>query len=272
MAGLSTKPAREVATKTNDPHSPSPKKTKEMVPGEFVAKMEPAVAASLTLVAEPQSMSQVLATLRSEMSHKKHVMKNELVEVRASIDDVGKQVDAMQVSVNRAFAPIAERVEQRDRPLLEHDELPKAIDIRIEAQNTAMAQLHTEILELRTTQSLAEATVKEVRQEMAMPPDAPPPPLTRASGGWGRTAEPHVLQANASAMFSAAALVESLTPLAEAANLTLDDVCINGAEWGPQWLCGGQSWSRGATLAPRRVVRLCCWARVGTAADGGKWT
>lgn len=110
--------------------------------------------------------------------------------------------------------------------LLEHDELLKAMNFGIQAQTAAMAQLQMDIVELRTAQILAEAKVREVRQERAMPPDSPPPPLLWAPGGSDRTVEPHVLQANASAMFSSAALVEHLTPLVEAANLTLDDVGI----------------------------------------------
>lgn len=71
---------------------------------------------------------------------------------------------------------------------------------------------------------MAEAALKEVRQDMAMPPDAPPPPLPRATGGWDRTVEPKVLQANAGALNNTEALGASLAPLAEAVNLTLDHI------------------------------------------------
>lgn len=66
---------------------------------------------------------------------------------------------------------------------------------------------------MKLAQDAAEATVHEVHREMAMPPDAPPPVLPRTVGGWDRVVEPHILQANASALFSAESLVEALKPI-----------------------------------------------------------
>lgn len=139
-------------------------------------------------------------------------MRIELTEVRESIDKVCTRVDGMQGSVDRAFAPLAEAVDRHESTLAEHDEHIKALDMRIEAQAPAMEALWVEVLALRSAQDVAEESVKEARREMAMPPDAPPPPLPRAASGWDRVVEPNILQANAGAFFSSEALVASLTP------------------------------------------------------------
>lgn len=56
-----------------------------------------------------------------------------------------------------------------------------------------------------------------MRREMALRPDAPPPVLPHAAGGRDRMVEPHILQANASALFSAESVVEALKPIEAAA-------------------------------------------------------
>lgn len=143
MEAMSTnKSARELAKTTSDAHSPAPKETKDTV-----AKQELAAAALLAGLAEPLSMSQVRATLRSEMADTTNLMKHELVDVRDSINWVCKRVDAMQESVERALAPIAERMEQHDSALLEHEELLRAMDRRLELQSAAMEQFRMEVLE-----------------------------------------------------------------------------------------------------------------------------
>lgn len=262
-----TKSARELAKKTSDAHSPVSKKTKETTLAELATKQEPEAATASASSAEPLSMSQILATLRNEMSDTKTLVRDELVEVRESIGGVYKRIEDMQASVDRAFAPIVERVEEHDTTLVEHTELLKAAEHRFEAQQTAMEQPRLDILELRTAQSVAEATVKEVRQEMAMPPDAPPPPLPRASGGWDRVVEPQVLQANASALFSGEALAAALTPLAQAANIAPEDIEVKG----PSGATVAKRWTlivkgRDPRTAARRAAML-----MGTLRDGNGW-
>lgn len=125
--------------------------------------------------------------------------------------------------MDRAFAPVAEAVERHETSLVDHEGHLKSLDLRFEAQQAAVEQLRSEEVALRSEQSVAEETVREVCKEMAMPPDAPPPPLPCAAGGWDRVVEPNVLQANGGAMFSAEALVASLTLLAEATNLVVKE-------------------------------------------------
>lgn len=114
---------------------------------------------------------------------------------------------------------------------------------------------------------MAEEADSEVRREMAMPPDAPPPPMPRAVGGWDRAVEPHILQANASAMFCATALVDSLTPIAEAANLSLDDIDVKM----PHRVTVAKRWTlevkgRDARTAARHAAML-----MGALRDGAGW-
>lgn len=220
---MSTKTARELAKKTSDAHTPAPKLQRSGVPNamstEMVPKQEQATAASSTDDTGPLSMSQVLATLRGEMVETKNMMRSERLKARVPIDNVCTGADSMQESVDRAFAPTPEAMECHETTLVEHGEHIKTLDQSLKVHNIAMEQFKSEVLALRTAQSAAEAT--DVRQEAVMPPDAPPPPLPRSSSGWDR-----ILQANAIALSSTEALVASLTPLGEAANLSLDDIDI----------------------------------------------
>lgn len=145
-------------------------------------------------------------------------MKDDVLEVRESPDQVVARVDGMQESVNRAFAPLAEAAERHECTLQDNEAHIGSMDARFEAQAAALEQLVS-------AQSTMDEMVQETRRrEMAISSDAPPPPLPRASGGRDRIVEPHVLQADASAMFNVATLVESLGLWAEAANLTPDDI------------------------------------------------
>lgn len=58
-------------------------------------------------------------------------MRNELLEVRGSIDKVCVRVDGMQDSVDKALAPLAEMTERHDRTILGHEENIKALDTSV---------------------------------------------------------------------------------------------------------------------------------------------
>lgn len=62
----------------------------------------------------------------------------------------------MQNSVDRAFAPLAEAVERHEPAIVGNDEHNKALDMRTETQTTAMEQLRSVLLVLRSAQNVAE--------------------------------------------------------------------------------------------------------------------
>lgn len=201
------------------------------------------------------------------MADAKSANKNHLLEVREALDKVAGHVDSMQGTIDKAFAPIVETVERHEATLTEHDELLKHMDRRIEIQTAAMEQMRLEVLEFHGAQSAAAETVKEVQCEMAMPLEALPPPMPRVGGGWDRLVEPHVLQAKASSMFGAAALVAPITPLVEAANISLDDVEVRM----PPGVAVAKRWTleikgRDPRTAARRVAML-----LGALRDGSGW-
>lgn len=224
------KTARELAKKSSDAHSPAPKIHRS---GGTEQVALAAVVTSKVEVVQPALASADVAQwrkcwrlLRGEMTDVKNETKNDLLEVRGSFDEAFERADGIQDVVDKAFAPLAETVERHETSLVNRDERIKHLDDRISAHAAALEQMCLEILELRGAQSTSEATVHEVRLELAMPSGAPPPVLPRVSGGWDRAVEPYILQANASALFSAEVLVAALAPVAEAATVSLDDIEI----------------------------------------------
>lgn len=266
-----TKSARDLAKKSSNAHSPAPKLYRSGAAGSELCtdaepKEEMETAQHVAAAAAPGSLSQVLATPRGEVAEAKNVMKNYLMEVRESIDKVCTRVDGMQDSADQAFAPLMATVERHKTSIVEHEQI-KVLENRIQLQAAAMKQLRLEVLAVRTAQSVVEETVQEVRREMAMPPDAPSPPLPRTSGGWSRTVAPNVLPANARAMFSDELLVASLAPLLETTNLTLDDIDLqmpSATMVAKRWTMVVKGWD--ARTAVRKAAML-----LGTLREGSGW-
>lgn len=119
------------------------------------------------------------------------------------MDKVCVRVDEVKEFVDKAFAPLVERVDRHGTALAEHEEHIEALGQHAEAQAAALEQMRIAMKELRSAQTPEAETLQEVRREMAIPADALPPPMTRAARGCDRVGKPHVLQANASALFSA---------------------------------------------------------------------
>lgn len=149
---MASKSARELAKKTSDAQSPAPKllRSGEAASKDIETKQEHGTAAASKRDAGPTSLAQVLATFRGKMADtNKNLMRNELLEVRGSIEMVCERVDDMQGSVDRALAPLAKTVERHDTTLLEHEENIKALDARVEVQAAALEQMRLEVLSLR---------------------------------------------------------------------------------------------------------------------------
>lgn len=180
-AKTATKSVRELAKKTSDAHTLGPKRPRRG--GASATATDVGMKEGVGAVAEAngdtgQTLAHVVATFGSEMADNKNLTRNELFEVKGSIGKVCAKVGGMHDAVDKAFAPLAAAVDRHGTTLLEH-EVIKSLNVRVQAPRRCALR------EVRRKE-----TVGEVRRELAMPPDAPPPPLPRAGRGRDRMVEP----------------------------------------------------------------------------------
>lgn len=80
------------------------------------------------------------------MADTKKLMRNELLEVRGSIDQVCERVGGMK---GCRFTALAETVDRRGTTRVKLEEHIKALDLRVEAQAAALEQMRQEMLSMK---------------------------------------------------------------------------------------------------------------------------
>lgn len=126
---------------------------------------------------------------------------------------MGSCIDGIQSLTDGALGEMSQTIDRHETMSVEHSETIRRMETQLSHQETVVEQLRQEVVALRSAQTEAAATVREVRQEMAMPPDAPVPQVPRTGNAWDRQPDPTTLQANASGMLSQEALMQALAPL-----------------------------------------------------------